>query len=329
MSFKLLGVGSPLVDYSLAVPEKFIDTHVPGGKGGTRNISAAQKDELIAALNDRQIIRTPGGSAANTIRAFSRLGGSGTHFGKIGRDDDGDFFRQALLQTGSDVSLLPVSETIATGFCLSLITPDAERTMLSNLGASLDVRKSDLADINFNSFGWLLLEGYLICEPWIDDLLEYARNAGCKIAVDLNNFELVKRELKRFRKITDSGIDLLFANLQEASALFPDTPEQMLPEKLKQFPMRSVLKLGQHGSMIIDPDKIYRIDAVKNLDIRDTTGAGDFYAAGFFYGLSKDLPPEICGRLGAICAAEVIRITGTMCRDEDFEKLYNIINNEV
>lgn len=329
MSFKLLGAGSPLVDYSLAVSDDFIDTHVPGGKGGTRNISACQKEVIIAAAGNAMCIQTPGGSAANTIRAFARLGGNGTLFGKIGKDADGVFFRNALLDSGADTSFLPVSETIPTGFCLSLITPDAERTMLSDLGASLDVTSDDLKKRDFSTFDWLLLEGYLICEPWIDDLLTCIRSAGGKIAIDLNNFELVSKQRSRFMEVINSGIDLLFANQQEASALFPDIPEEMLPETLQDRQPITVLKCGKDGSRIIEKTQIHRIGAVENIKVADTTGAGDFYAAGFFYGLSKSLPLSVCGKIGSLCAAEVIKLTGTMHRDEDFKKLYNIINKEV
>jgi sugar/nucleoside kinase (ribokinase family) len=329
MSFKLLGTGSPLVDYSLSVTDDFIDTHVPGGKGGTRNISASRKDHLIAAAGGVDCIRTPGGSAANTIRAFARLGGQGALFGKIGNDADGEFFRTALRDSGADISMLPVSETFSTGFCLSLITPDAERTMLSDLGASLDVNADDLKKNDLRTFTWLLAEGYLICEPWIDGLFAAARNAGCKIALDLNNFELVKSKRSCFQEIIDSGIDLLFANQQEVSALFPEIPSERLPEKLQQILPLTVVKSGKDGSMIISRKEILSIPAVENIEVKDTTGAGDFYAAGFFYGLSRELPLAVCGKIGSLCAAEVIKLTGTMYRDEDFKKLYNIITKEV
>ena len=170
MSFKLLGTGSPLVDYSLEISDAALAETVPDGKGCTRNISHQERDVILCRGNN--ICRSPGGSAANTIRAFSRLGGTASLFGKTGNDEDGDFFRSQLLTAGADDSLLLQTDFSGTGYCLSLITPDAERTMLSNLGASLDIAVADVEKVPFGNFDFLLMEGYLACELWSIPLLK-------------------------------------------------------------------------------------------------------------------------------------------------------------
>ena len=146
MSFQLLGAGSPLVDYSLAVTENFLQKSVPCTKGATAHISPAEKTAVLNNF-DGHTLRTPGGSAANTLRTFTALGGRSSHFGKAGNDDDGNFFAQAMLNAGCDDSLILKDDVFATGYCLTLVTPDGERTMLSDLGASLRINENDLKKI--------------------------------------------------------------------------------------------------------------------------------------------------------------------------------------
>ncbi|MBE6390438.1 MAG: adenosine kinase [Lentisphaerae bacterium] len=329
MSFKLLGVGSPLIDFSLDVTDSFLAGKVPGGKGGTRNITAEEKNALLAGFTGR-ISRTPGGSAANTVRIFAALSGQAAFFGKTGDDDDGRFFRDSLTAAGVDDRWLVSDRDHATGFCVSLITPDAERTMLSGLGASVKISDSDIGRTDFSGFSTVLVEGYLCGEKWMDELLAKARAAGCRIALDLNNFELVAKIRPRFRQLLESGIDLLFANGQELAALYPDASGEAERHRLisRQVPL-AVIKYGKDGSIVLHGNDLLRIDAEKNICVRDTTGAGDFYAAGFLYGLSRGADLRKCGRLGSVCAAAIIRITGAVLDKEELDKLYNIIKREV
>ena len=328
MSFKLLGVGSPLVDYSLTVSDEFLEHHVPGGKGCTRNITDSEKEAILRAAR-KVFCRTPGGSAANTIRIFAALGGHAALFGKSGDDDDGEFFRDALKKCGADTAAVIPDGNFSTGYCLSLITPDAERTMLSNLGASVQVEIGDLEYIDIRSFDFILMEGYLSGEKWFDRLIGDARRNGCRIALDLNNYELVAKYRDRFLKTLDSGIDLLFANSQEISQLFPDKKTTEIIALLQKRIPVTVLKLGRDGALIITGKEVISIDAEKNIEVKDTTGAGDFFAAGFLYGLSKNAPMEICGRAGTLCAAAIISELGTSLTEEKANKLKNIIQKEV
>lgn len=328
MDFQLLGTGSPLVDYSLPVTETFLEKFVPGGKGGTRNISEADKSAILQTFNGT-VLRTPGGSAANTVRTFAALGGRAALFGKTGKDQDADFFTSALRDNNVDDTLICRSETDPTGFCLSLITPDAERTMLSNLGASLCITDDDLAGIDFSKFDYLLLEGYLILEPWVDKLLASADASGCKIALDLNNFELVTRAKTRFTEIISQYVSLLFGNGQEISALLGCSDRTQQISSLRQLVKETVFKLGSKGALIVLPDELITVDACKIAPVTDTTGAGDFFAAGFFYGMSRHCPPALCGKLGAICASHIIAETGTILTEQSLQSMIKCINNEV
>ncbi len=327
MSFRLLGVGSPLVDYSLAVTENFLQKSAPCTKGATVHISPAEKTAVLNKF-DGNYLRTPGGSAANTLRTFTALGGQGSHFGKTGNDDDGNFFTQAMILAGCDDFLILQDEFSATGYCLTLVTPDGERTMLSDLGASLRINENDLKKIDFSRFNFLLLEGYLIREPWIPFLLEQARNAGCKTALDLNNFEMVSSFREIFRQVITSEVSLLLANEAEMQALFPGKDQSGIIAELQKTVPLAVFKRGENGALIVEKNNVTTVPSVKTA-VKDTTGAGDFFAAGFFYGLSKNLPYHLCGRIGAMCAGAIIAENGTVLNDEVFNLLKHNIENEV
>ena len=325
---KLLGVGSPLVDYPLAVSETLLSELVPGGKGCTRNITAEDKNRIISRIPG-EILRFPGGSAANTMRIFSALGGVSSLFGKAGNDEEAEFFGNELIKSGVDDSLLIKDREKSTGFCLSLITPDAERTMLSDLAASREISSAEIENIDFTRFDWLLLEGYLSCEKWIPHLLKKAEDAGCKIALDLNNFELVSRELENFMQLTANGIDLLLGNEEEVAALFPGKTSAELPAMLRLHYPISVLKKGADGALIVTADQEYDIPAQAVTAVKDTTGAGDFFAGGFFFGMSRNYPLPVCGRIGALCAAAVIEGNGTLLSDKKINFLKQYIDKEV
>ena len=327
MSFKLLGTGSPLVDYSLEISDTALGETVPGGKGCTRNISHQERDRILS--RGENIYRSPGGSAANTIRTFSRLGGSASLFGKTGNDEDGFFFRSQLLTAGADDSLLLQTDFSETGYCLSLVTPDAERTMLSDLGASLDIAIEDVEKVQFRDFDYLLLEGYLACESWSIPFLEKAKASGIPVALDLNNFELVRKKREYFNFLVNNYVDLLFANEEEIKTLLDITDIDDIEKKLKV--PQAVVKLGKKGSLLVIPPEgnVIKISPAPAEKVKDTTGAGDFYAAGFFYGISRNLPPEKCCRLGALCASAIISVTGTELNDNEWNLLRNNVNNEV
>ena len=326
MSFKLLGAGSPLVDYSLKISDAALENIVPDGKGCTRNISHQEKDQVLC--RGENICRSPGGSAANTIRAFSRLGGTAALFGKAGYDDDGKYFRKQLTISGADDSLLLETDSNGTGYCLSLITPDAERTMLSNLGASLDIAVEDIEKIRFSNFSFLLMEGYLACESWSIPLLQKAKKSGTPVALDLNNFELVRKKRDHFNFLIDNYVDLLFANEEEIKTLLDVADIDGIENKL-HLP-QAVIKLGREGALLVtQPGKVIKVPPVPVEKLKDTTGAGDFYAAGFFFGMSRNLSGEKCCRLGALCASAIISVTGTELNDNEWNLLKNNVNNEV
>jgi sugar/nucleoside kinase (ribokinase family) len=326
-NFRLLGAGSPLVDYSLEVSEELLQKTVPGGKGCTRNISLPEKQKILSL--SPSVLRSPGGSAANTVRIFSALGGSADLFGKLGDDGDAGYFIDRLTAAGAEGKLLVKDGRFHTGYCLSMITPDSERTMLSDLGASAELDTADLDIIDFRNFGCIILEGYMIRQVWLDEFIRRAKEAGCKIALDLNNFELVNDFHGEFLKVLAKGIDLLFANEQEAQQLCRSEKRSEIIAFLQKNVSTAVIKLGKNGAVFVDQDNIINTPALANCRVVDTTGAGDYYAAGFLFGMNCGCPPAKCAALGAICAGAIIGKTGVLLNESELQQLKYNINKEV
>lgn len=319
MKFNLLGVGSPLVDLSVQVTDEFLTAHVSGKKGGTLNITDAERADLLSLL-DNKYLTVAGGAAANTVIAAAELGLNTALLGKTGIDREAEIFRQALLDSGASTIGLLSDEFAPTGYCLALVTPDAERTMRSNLGASLNVSVSDAENFDFSAFDWVLLEGYFINTAFLDAVLDHAARTGCKIALDLCSFELAEKFRDKFLRVI-ARVDLLFANREEASALTGETDLGKLIGTLGNFPGITALKLGAAGSVVISNDHAVKVPAVKTDRIVDTTAAGDYYAAGFFYGLAHDFTLEKCAAAAAMTAAEIVRHHGTKLNKDIWNKL--------
>ena len=319
MGFRVLGIGSPLVDYSMEVDDSFLDVHVPGGKGASRPLPSKKKEALLHGAD--RFLCTPGGSAANSIRIFASLGGEAAFLGTNGVDREGRIFRESLRRSGVDDTLLQDDGSRPSGCCITLVTPDAERTMLFNLADSPKLTERDIDGIDFGQFDCVLLEGYLLHEEWWDALLRRASGAGCRIAMDLNNFELVAANREVFRKYVERYVDILFANEQEAAALFPGEEMDALIAGISACAATSVVKLGENGSLIATEGKVVQVPARREIQVRDTTGAGDYYAGGFLLGMARGGSPEQCGRIGTLCAAEIIQTPGTVLEDPVVEHL--------
>ncbi len=325
MSCFLLGIGSPLVDYSVPVSDEFLLREVPGAKGGTLNISDEERDRVLSQA-EKAPFKSAGGAAANTVMALAELGVETAHFGKIGNDENGRFFRKELIFSGASDKWIFTDEAISSGYCLTLITPDAERTMRSNLGASLNISREDLQKCDFAECRWVIAEGYFINEPWITGMVAEARQSGCRVALDLSSFELAEKHRDKFFQLINSSVDLLFANKEEFEALCGKDSD--IIAKLLSFPCeRAVVKLGANGAIVREKECLWTIKAPKVDNVIDTTAAGDYFAAGFFWGLAHDLPLEKCGIAGALTAAEIVKVSGTKLDKKSWIELKKILEN--
>jgi sugar/nucleoside kinase (ribokinase family) len=286
-----------------------------------------EKQTILERTGSR-ILTVPGGAAANTIMAAAELGVASAMLGKIGNDPDGDFFVQALRNSGASEKCLLVSPDRPTGYCLTLVTPDAERTMRSNLGASLDLAETDAANVDFSGFDWVLLEGYFVNTDFFEAVLKYAHAAKCKIAVDLCSYELAEKFRERFSRLLKEYADLLFANLEEASALTGTSDLNAIAGKLAALTDIAVIKRGASGSLIIAGENQIHVPPAPVKRAVDTTAAGDYYAAGFFYGLMRKLPLAKCGYAGSLTSAAIVQHPGTKLTEHQWNQLKHILEQE-
>lgn len=322
MAWKVLGVGSPLMDLLLDVDDAFLKAHVSGAKGGMEMVEPETISALLEASGTAPR-KVPGGSAGNTLFALAKMGVPCAMLGKLGADPAGDFYRAEFRHNGGDDSFFVVTHDAPTGTCLSLVTPDAERTMRSALGASLLLTCDEVRSKDYSSFDLVFIEGYMLFSPVFDTLLESVKAAGCRIGFDLASFEVagIFRE-KLLKTVLPEYVDLLFANEEEAAALLGKDDPLRMAEKLNSMCGTVVVKSGVRGSVVRRGNETVKVPAFVVPDPVDTTAAGDLYAAGFLRGLAAGAPLDRCGRLGARTSAEVVKVFGSVLSEESWAKVF-------
>ena len=322
MAWTVLGVGSPLMDLLLDVDDAFLKDHVPGAKGGME-MAEPETVSALLEISGTTPRKVPGGSAGNTLFALAKMGVPCAMLGKLGTDSAGDFYRAEFRRNGGDDSFFVATGEAPTGTCLSLVTPDAERTMRSALGASLLLTPEEVRSRDYASFDLVFIEGYMLFSSVFDMLLESVKAAGCRIGFDLASFEVagIFRE-KLLKTVLPEYVDLLFANEEEAAALLGGGSPAEMAEKLGSMCETVVVKSGVRGSVARHGDETVEIPAFVVPDPVDTTAAGDLYAAGFLRGLAAGAPLDRCGRLGARTSAEVVKVFGSVLSEESWSKVF-------
>ncbi len=318
----LLGFGAPLVDILVNVDDAFVGANV-GSKGGMDHWSAEQQQKILQQVGSYSFVN--GGSAGNTVNCLANLGAPCAMLGMTGDDDFGRAYKDELERAGGETEYIFVHPEAETGLCLSFVTPDSERTMRSNLGASSLVSCADIDKVDFNRIDIVYFEGYrLFEEKSFDYALKKAREAGCRIAIDFASFNVVELFRKKLFALYEDGVfDMIFANEEEAKAFFGnDEHEQNIVQAMKKCSI-AVIKLGKDGALIGSQGKISRIPVVP-CKVVDTTGAGDSWAGGFFYGLYRAMNMEQCGMIAAQVSSDVVSVEGAKLPAETWEKIRNL-----
>jgi len=315
---QILGVGAALMDALAHVSEDFVDaTGRP--RGGMTLVDAREQDDLVAKLAT-PVSEVPGGSACNTLVGLARLGSKARFLGKRGTDARGDRLESDLRCTG----LMPdlVRGTQPTGCALSLVTPDAQRTMFTSLGASSEFVVSDLEAVSLEGVGLLYLEGYLLFNtPFFDAVVAKANAAGTAVILDCGSFDVVNIFRDHIRRIlAERRITGLLANEDESRALTETDPEPSL-EWISQHVDLAVVKLGARGALLAEGSRRVVAPVAPVSKVVDTTGAGDLWAAGLIAGLDRgwDLPRS--AHLAAATAAEVIQVLGAQIPAPGWERI--------
>jgi sugar/nucleoside kinase (ribokinase family) len=275
-------------------------------------IDAARADALYERMGPA--VESSGGSAGNTMAAIASLGGSGAYIGKIRDDPLGRVFRHDITAIGVHFDTPAASAGSQTGRCLILVTADGQRTMSTYLGAAVDLGPRDVADALVADAQIVYLEGYLFDPPQAKEAFYKAAATahanGQRVALSLSDPFCVDRHRQSFRDLVAGEIDILFANEAEICALYETSDFAAAAEAVRGHVAIAALTRSAAGSVVLAGEETHPVEAARVERLVDTTGAGDLYAAGFLFGLTRGRPLPICGALGSLCAAEIISHVG-------------------
>jgi sugar/nucleoside kinase (ribokinase family) len=306
-SLDVVGIGNAIVDVIASAEETFLTEHGIS-KGTMTLIDEARAEKIYAAMGNA--IVTSGGSAGNTVAGIASLGGKTGFIGKVRDDELGDAFRHDITAAGAIFSTPAAIAGPSTARCLVLVTPDSQRTLNTYLGASANLGPEDIDADLVHSAQMVYLEGYLYDAPSAQAAFhkaaDIAHRAGRKVALSLSDPFCVNRHRDAFLHLVDHHVDVLFANQAEIAALFETDRLDEAVTRLRTLTDLVAITRGAGGSLIVTDDSVVEILAAPVAKVVDTTGAGDLYAAGFLFALTRDAPLADCGRLGSLAAAEII-----------------------
>ena len=324
---KVLGAGSALLDMLARVPEDFLRKADVGEKGGMVLLEPEAFRSLVMEVRASvgEPLRVPGGSAANILSGLSRMGVSNALLAKTGCDEPGAFYRACYEKDGGDSRSLKTDPVLPTGSCLSLVTPDSQRTMRTSLGASGSLSAEDVAESDFEGITHLHLEGYLLPNgSLVEKLLRMAGERGCSVSLDLSSFEIVRAFRSPLRTLIRDHVDLVFCNEDEAAAFSGDSSD---PEKtlalFASLARTAVITLGKRGAICRTGDVVTPVSAGAGRAV-DTTGAGDSWQAGFLYGWLRGKPDSLSVRFASAVAAETVQVTGARISGERWNALLDL-----
>ena len=307
----VVGIGNALVDVLSRESEAFVKAQRLV-KGAMQLVDEARARELYAAMGPA--VEVSGGSAANTIVGVASFGGRAHYVGKVRDDQLGEVFQHDLRSVGVGYSTSAATSGPSTGRCLIVVTPDAQRTLTTYLGASVQLGPADVDKGVVERAAILYLEGYLFDPPEAQRAFHVAAGiahaAGRKVALTLSDPFCVGRHRAAFRDLVERHVDILFANEAEICALYEAADFDAALQQVRRHCAVAALTRSERGSVVVAGDDVHVIDAHPVSAIVDTTGAGDLYAAGFMFGLSRGRSLATCGRLGSLAAAEVISHVG-------------------
>ena len=325
-SLDIVGIGNAIVDVLTTTDDSVLE-RLSLNKGSMTLIDANKAKELYEITTNR--IQRSGGSVANSLACIAQLGGKTAFIGRVRNDELGEIFTEEISATGTIFKTPPSSVGPSTARCIIFITPDAQRTMCTYLGASVLLEPRDLDFSAVREAKILYLEGYLWDNPAAKDAFikaaEIAKNAGRKVALSLSDSFCVNRHRESFVKLVGNHIDILFANEDEIKALYKTSSLNTAIEELKKTCDLAAITIGKKGSILISSGKEINIDPFIFGKAIDTTGAGDLYAGGFLKGLADGLKPEISARIGSICAGHIVTQLGSRSNTD----LLNLISSHL
>lgn len=316
---RVLGFGNALVDVLARVEDDTILEALQLPKGSMQLIDAERYRYISDQLAAMQTTRATGGSACNTILALGRLGMSPGVVGKIGNDDNGRFFEESCRRNGIWPNLLRSEK--ATGVASTFISPDGQRTFGTYLGAAEEMCAEEIDEALLEAYDYVYIEGYLVQNhDLLRRIVAAAKAKATPICLDLASYNIVADEIAFFTELLPN-VDILFANQQEAEAFTGESDPEAALLKLGEICRTVVVKTGESGARAKRGAEVVNVAARPVQQVLDTTGAGDFFAAGFLYGLSNGCELAECVYKGTVLAAYVIEVAGTHLPEETWDAI--------
>lgn len=309
-TYDIIGVGNALVDQEFKVTDEFLARHNIE-KSIMTLLDEAQQQLLLAELHKEFTLekRVGGGSAANSLVAFSQFGGKAFYCCKVANDDDGNFYQQDLDRAGVATHLVKQDNDGHTGKCVVMVTPDAERTMCTFLGITIDFSTEELEPEVVADSKYLYVEGYLatseIARAAVREARDVAEQNQTKIALTFSDSSMVKYFKEGLDEFLTPGVDILFCNQEEAEIYTGQEGIEPAMEALLQFARQVVITRGKNGALIGTKERRIQVPGFKVQAI-DTNGAGDMFAGAYLFGISQGLTPAQAGTLASRSAAEVV-----------------------
>ncbi len=307
--YQVCAIGNAMVDYEIEVGDAFLQEHQVE-KGLMTLVDQDRQHELLSAEGGNIRKKQGGGSAANTMSAFSKLGGKGYYTCKVADDEDGRFYLNELIHDGLDTNLAPdqLPEGI-TGKCLVMVSPDAERTMNTFLGITTDLGLNDISEEAIVNSDYVYLEGALISSETGREALKkskrIAEENGVKVSLTFFDPAMIKYFGDHMRELVGDHIDLIFCNEEEAQLFTGEDNIIDARQSLLEVADRVAITQGKNGALIWDGDTFIDIEPFP-VSAKDTTGAGDMFAGAFLYGITHGHSYASAGKFASLASSTVV-----------------------
>jgi sugar/nucleoside kinase (ribokinase family) len=320
--FDVTAIGNAIVDVIAQADDALLAEHkLP--KGAMNLIDAEAAEKLYKVMGPGK--EASGGSAGNTIAGIAMLGGKTAYIGKVASDQLGTIFAHDIRAAGVTYDTAPLVGGLPTARSLIFVTPDAQRTMQTFLGACTQLGPEDINMDHITASKVVYMEGYLWDLPRAKqamlDAAMKAKDTGVKVSLTLSDAFCVARFRDEFLELAEKYVDILFANESEILSLYQTEDFDGALQQVRRHCEIAALTRSEKGAVVVNGDEVHIIDAVKGVKVVDTTGAGDAYAAGFLYAYTQGLDLKTAGKLGCAMAAQVISQYGPRPEKGDVLKL--------
>ena len=304
---KILGIGNAIVDVLCKVDDDFLVKNSLT-KSTMKLIDEDEFKTLLSLTNIEETVS--GGSVANSIVGLSQLDNNVGFIGKVSDDNLGQKYEEGLKKEKVNYFYKKKNETIPTGSCLILITPDSERTMCTFLGTAGKINDTDIDASVVKNSEITFLEGYLWDEGEPKKAFDKSIINSNKVAMSLSDLFCVERHKVHFLELAKNKLDIIFANEQEITSLINANSFEEIVNFSKQIKKNVVITRGEKGALSILNDELIECEAQKNLNIKDLTGAGDLFAAGYLHGIINNLSIKECLIKGTELSSKIIQKIG-------------------